>query len=106
MQTVTDKQKHRPEDALTCLMYDPQQKQLLSGSVLPKVSPYLCLQVQLTSYTPCQSAQTDCSLCHVKPASHSSLCYNLVKLGSLQHVYIFEFCTAVGALLNGALLAK
>ncbi|KAA6426925.1 MAG: hypothetical protein FRX49_03249 [Trebouxia sp. A1-2] len=36
LQTLTDKQKHRPEDALTCLMYDPQQKQLLSGSVLPK----------------------------------------------------------------------
>ena len=55
MQTVTDKQKHRPEDALTCLMYDPQQKQLLSGSVLPKVSQDICFQVQLTYYTPRQS---------------------------------------------------
>ncbi|KAL3152253.1 hypothetical protein ABBQ32_001332 [Trebouxia sp. C0010 RCD-2024] len=37
LQTMTDKQKHRPEDALTCLLYDAKQQQLLSGSVLPKV---------------------------------------------------------------------
>ena len=37
LQTMTDKQRHRPEDALTCLLYDPKEKQLLSGSVLPKV---------------------------------------------------------------------
>ena len=41
LQTLTDKQKHRPEDALTCLMYDPKEKQLLSGSVLPKVGRFL-----------------------------------------------------------------
>lgn len=34
---MTDKQKHRPEDALTCLLYDAKQQHLLSGSVLPKV---------------------------------------------------------------------
>ena len=55
LQTLTDKQKHRPEDALTSLMYDSQQKQLLSGSVLPKVAQRFCLQVQLTTYTPRQS---------------------------------------------------
>ena len=43
LQTMTDKQQHRPEDALTCLLYDPKEKQLLSGSVLPKV-PTLILQ--------------------------------------------------------------
>ncbi|KAL3142584.1 hypothetical protein ABBQ38_002902 [Trebouxia sp. C0009 RCD-2024] len=37
LQTMTDKQKHRPEDALTCLLYDAKQQHLLSGSVLPKV---------------------------------------------------------------------
>lgn len=37
LQTMTDKQKHRPEDALTCLLYDAKQQRLLSGSVLPKV---------------------------------------------------------------------
>ena len=36
-------------------MYDSQQKQLLSGSVLPKVPQHACLQVQLASYTPRQS---------------------------------------------------
>ena len=38
LQTMTDKQKHRPEDALTCLLYDAKQEHLLSGSVLPKVA--------------------------------------------------------------------
>ncbi len=48
-------------------------------------------------------AQTDCSLCHVKPASNSSLCYSL---GSLQHVYLWRFCVGMGAPLNRAVLAQ
>lgn len=52
LQTLTDKQKHRPEDALTCLMYDPKEKQLLSGSVLPKVCCVLH-PVCILPYSPC-----------------------------------------------------
>ncbi len=37
-------------------------------------------------------AQADCSLCHVKPASNSSLCYSL---WSLQHVHMLRFCIGV-----------
>lgn len=54
---MTDKQKHRPEDALTCLLYDAKQQHLLSGSVLPKVAQtaIMCVHGQHT-ITCCSTA--------------------------------------------------
>ena len=38
LQTLVDKHVYRPEDSLTCLMYDPKRHWLLSGANLLKVS--------------------------------------------------------------------
>ncbi len=37
LQTLVDKHVYRPEDSLTCLMYDPKRRWLLSGANLLKV---------------------------------------------------------------------
>ena len=50
IQTLTDKQAYRPENFLTCLLYDPKHEHLMSGAVLPKVRLQVC---RLTAVNSC-----------------------------------------------------